>query len=52
MSTFLNFMTMIIDFMKIPINLYGFETSFWGIFLFVAVGTMIFRFIGGVLDHE
>ena len=50
MLTFLDFMEMIIDFMKTPINLWGFETSFWGIFLFVIVGVMIFRFIGGIFD--
>lgn len=50
MLTFLDFMQMIIDFMKTPISLWGFETSFWGIFLFVAVGTMIFGFIGGIFN--
>ena len=50
MEHFVTFMTMIIDFMKTPINLWGFETSYWGIFLFVMLGSFVFRFIGSIFN--
>lgn len=50
MEYFFTFMDMIIDFAKTPINLWGFETSYWEIFLFVTIGSMVFLFIGGIFN--
>lgn len=50
MESFFDFMSVIIDFMKTPFSLWGFETSMWGIFLFVIVGSLVIHFIGGVFD--
>ena len=50
MEHFVTFMTMIIDFMKTPINLWGFETSYWGSFLFVMLGSFVFWFIGSIFN--
>lgn len=50
MEYFFAFMEMIIEFAKTPINLWGFETSYWGIFLFVAIGSAVFWFIGGIFN--
>lgn len=50
METFSLFMSLIIDFMKTPFSLWGFEMSYWSIFLFVIIGSMIFSFIGSFLN--
>lgn len=50
MDYFISFMFSIIDFMKTPINIWGFETSMWGILIFVMLGSIVFSFIGGLLN--
>ena len=50
MEYFFTFMNMIIDFMKTPINLWGYETSYWGIFLFIMLGSFVFWFIGSIFN--
>lgn len=41
-----------IDFMKTPINVLGYEISFWGIFIFMAVCDIIALMIGGFLSGK
>lgn len=50
MEDFLAFMNIIIEFMKTPLNLWGFETSYWGIFLFIMLGSFVFWFIGSIFN--
>ena len=35
---------------KMEFTLYGFTFSFWQVFLFVIIGGMVLRFIGGLFD--
>lgn len=51
METFIAFMQMIIEFAKSPINLWGFETSFWNIFLYTMLGSAVFWFIGSLFNN-
>lgn len=51
MEQFVTFMSMIIEFMKTPIILWGFETSLWGIMLFVMLAGFVASFIGGLFDN-
>ena len=50
MEHFFSFMNIIIEFMKRPMFLWGFETSFWNIFLYVILGTMVLWFIGSIFN--
>lgn len=50
MESFISFMGIIIDFMKQPFTIYGFEFSFWGIFMFVILGSIVMGFIGGLFS--
>lgn len=50
MEYFITLMTMIIEFMKRPIVLWEYETSLWGIFLFVMLAGFVFSFIGGLFS--
>ena len=50
MEYFVSMMNLIIEFMKRPIYIYGFEFSIWGIFIFVILATIVFSFIGGLFD--
>lgn len=50
MEHFFALMSMIIDFMKTPIELWGFQFSLWGVFIFVMVGSIVFWFIGNLFD--
>lgn len=43
------FFQLIIKFFQIPITVYGFTFSFWDVFLFTIVVSIIAYFIGGVL---
>lgn len=46
MDSFLSFMASLIQFMKTPVNLWGHQVTFWGIFLFVMLADIIAYFIG------
>lgn len=50
MEHFFTLMSIIIEFAKTPIDLWGFQTSFWGIQLFVMVGSFVFWFIGSIFN--
>lgn len=41
-----------IDFMKQPFNVYGYEVSFWGIFMLLAVVYVICLMIGGFIGGK
>lgn len=50
MDAFISFMEMIIEFAKTPVNLWGFDTSLWNIFLYGMLGSLVFWFIGGLFN--
>ena len=52
MEVILNFMTLIINAMKEPMDIYGFQISFWDIFIFSIVAYLIFEFIGGIFGGD
>ena len=51
MEQFAIFMTLIIEFMKTPVNLWGYETSFWSIMLFVMISGIVAAFISGIFER-
>lgn len=39
-----------VDFMKIEFSLFGFKLSFWEIFIFVCLASIVFSAIGGIFS--
>ena len=50
MSYFVNFMDIIIRFMRTPILVYGYSFSFFDVFLFSIIGYLVFCMVGGIFD--
>lgn len=48
MQVFISFMNTLIGFYKNKMNIYGFEFSFWDIFIFVMVSSIVVRLIRGI----
>lgn len=49
MSGFLNAMNVILNGFNMPFTIYGFQLSFWDIFLWSIIGGIVAAFIGGML---
>ena len=49
MDAFVQFMQLIIEFMKRDYNFYGFNFSFFDVFMFSILGTLISFLIGALL---
>lgn len=45
MQEMLQFLGMIYDLLNMPINVYGFEFSWWGIIMFTLIVGVIFGFV-------
>lgn len=52
MEYLLSFLAGVHSLFTIPLNVYGFVFSFWDVFIFSVVGTLIFKFIGGVFNEN
>lgn len=50
MNNFMNLMNMIIDFMKRPFTVWGYTFSFWGVFMLIAILSVVFWFVGEVFN--
>lgn len=50
MAYFTRLMSMILDFLKTPFTLWGYDFSFWGVFMTIAVLSLAFMFIRGVFS--
>lgn len=50
MSDILNVMTLTLNALKTPLEVYGFSFSFYDIFLFTALGCILAKFVSHVLD--
>lgn len=50
MDVFIVFMGMVVNFMRTPLFIWGFQFSYWDVFLYVIIGFLVFRFIGGVFE--
>lgn len=46
MEYFGRFLSATVDFMSIPINVFGFEISMWGVFLFTFLSSILGFIIG------
>ena len=51
MRDFIGMMGAIFQFLKIELNIYGFVFSFWQIMLFSIILSIIFKFLGGILNE-
>ena len=50
MEYFTRLMSMIIDFMKRPFTVWGYTFSFWGVFMVIAILSLVFWFISEILN--
>ncbi len=50
MEDFINIMRSAYNFFQIPFEIYGFELTFWDIFMFVLVIGIILGFLGGLFS--
>ena len=50
MDYFAVFFSLVVDCMKIEFDLFGFKLSFWGIFIFVCIASMLAAAIGGIFN--
>ena len=49
MENFVNLMTSIFNFMKTPFTIWGYEFSFWGIFITIALLSLAFGFVAEMI---
>ena len=50
MESFLFLMNGIINLLKTPLNIWGIEFSLWGVFIFGCMGSLVFWFIGELMN--
>jgi len=49
LETFILYFNAFMKLFKLSFNMFGFQISFWQVFLFVCFSAIIGRFLGGVL---
>lgn len=52
MAVLISFFAAILEFFKMPLNVYGFTFSFWDIILYTALAGILLRFIVGVFFYD
>lgn len=50
MESFYYLMAAIIDLLKTPLNIWGVTFSLWGVFIFGCLGSLVFWFIGELMN--
>lgn len=50
MQNIAKFIVYLVDFMQIEFSLFGFRLSFWDIFIFVCLASIVFSAIGGIFS--
>ena len=50
MQNVAKFIGYVVDFMKIEFNLFGFDLSFWGIFIFTSLASIVLSAIGDIFN--